>query len=436
MTASRTCVLKLRNFKAPLNRAGLTLVEIMIALTMTLIVLGAMMSAFKYASEKMQLGRAVMEMANRLRTTEEMLRSDLANLTLDPRPYSESTSPNGFLEIVEGSINDSSSAASINNYIGDVDDSIGMTVRSPDGKKFRGVIGGTVTESTMAEVWYFPTWKEVNIDGVIDFEDSVRLHRRLLLIRPDAATLTGQTAAQVNNFVRNNDLSVRIISTNAGNTEFSIVPNTLADLAVRKNRFAHVIDAFAVHNFPNEFDWSGLALGRIKPAGGDILLTDVAAFDVRVYSPNATVENAGSVLVEPGDVGYNDNALPLPTTHAIGAFVDLGYAAGTTEAAWFAQNGASQSQLSGGSANVFDTWTTFYEHDGLDQDGDSLIDEGTNGLNDPVTGGTPAPDDDAERETRPPYPFPVRGIKITMRLIEKTTQQVHQSSIIQSYVPE
>ena len=389
------------------------------------------MSAFKYASEKMQLGRGVMEMANRLRTTEEMLRSDLANLTLDPRPYSESTSPNGFLEIVEGNRNDSNSDASgINSYLGDIDDSIGMTVRSADGKKFRGVIGGNVEESTMAEVWYFPTWKQVNVDGVIDFEDSVRLHRRLLLIRPDAATLTNQSAAAVNNFVRNNDLSVRIISTNAANTLFSVIPNSLADLAVRKNRFAHVIDAFATHNFPNVFDWVGLAVGRTKPNGGDILLTDVAAFDIRVYSPNATVENAGSVLVEPGDVGYNDGS--AATTHAIGAFVDLGY--DPTSTAWFAQNATAKSQLSlPGNSNVFDTWTTFYEHDGLDQDGDTLVDEGTNGLDD---GGPAAPDDDSERETRPPYPYPVRGIKITMRLIEKTTQQVHQSSIIQSYVPE
>ena len=68
-------------------RSGLSLVEIMIALTMTLIVLGAMMTAFQFASEKMQGGRAIMELANRARTAESLLRSDLAGLTLDPRPY-------------------------------------------------------------------------------------------------------------------------------------------------------------------------------------------------------------------------------------------------------------------------------------------------------------------------------------------------------------
>ena len=51
-------------------RAGLSLVEIMIALTMTLIVLVSMMSAFQYASAEMQNGRATLEMANRIRVAE------------------------------------------------------------------------------------------------------------------------------------------------------------------------------------------------------------------------------------------------------------------------------------------------------------------------------------------------------------------------------
>jgi hypothetical protein len=92
---------------------------------------------------------------------------------------------------------------------------------------------------------------------------------------------------------------------------------------------------------------------------------------------------------------------------------------------------------------VYDTWTPLYESDGLNQDGDmtggspsvAIIDEGTNGIND-AGGGTAAPDDDGERETRPPYPFPVRGIKATIRLVEKNTKQIHQSSVIHSYVPE
>ena len=59
MTVAKSRISKIRSLviKRALSkrcsRQGLTLVEIMIALTMTLIVLGAMMSTFRYASQKM-----------------------------------------------------------------------------------------------------------------------------------------------------------------------------------------------------------------------------------------------------------------------------------------------------------------------------------------------------------------------------------------------
>ncbi len=408
-------------------KRGLTLIEIMIALTMTLIVLGAMMSAFRYASEKMQMGRGVMEMANRLRSAEELLRNDLANLTLDPRPYTESMSPSGFLEIVEGAGNDAANANTLAaNYLGDIDDSIGMTVRSADGRKFRGTLNGDVIESTIAEVWYFTTINDLDSSGTVEIEDSVRLHRRALLIRPDLGVLeTGQNVGDVAAFVRNNDVSVRVVQTSPGS--FNIVANTLADLAVRRNRFAHT------NVFPSQFQKATIvdpADPLLKDNGEDILLTDVAGFDVRVYSPNATVHYSGAstdtILVEPGDPGYSPSATTLNTS--AGAFVDLGYT-GLNASEWFSGAAAPKSQL----ALTYDTWSPSYEHDGIDQDGVDGIDQGTNGIN---NGGTAAPDDDGERETRPPYPYPVRGIQISTRLIEKTTRQVHQSSVIQSYVPE
>ena len=48
------------------RRPGLSLIEIMIAMVMTLIVLGAMMAAFAYGSSEMQKGRATIELNNRL----------------------------------------------------------------------------------------------------------------------------------------------------------------------------------------------------------------------------------------------------------------------------------------------------------------------------------------------------------------------------------
>ena len=443
-------------------RRGLTLVEIMIALTMTLIVLGAMIAAFRYASEKMQLGRGVMEMSNRLRSVEEVLRNDLANLTLEPRPYTEAAAPNGFLEIIEGSNNDASITTVVGNsasYLGDYDDTIGMTVRSADGRRFRGVVNGVVLESTIAEVWYFATLNDLETDSIassvdgtvdVDIEDSVRLHRRALLIRPDATAqielaLESITGANTDNvltdlndlyqFVRENDISIRVIAEVSGSTtQYRVLPNTLADLAVRQNRFAHSINTPADGVvFPNLLDTDTLSTFLLKDNGEDILLSDVAGFDVRVYSPNATVGySATGLLIQPGDPEYTDDFLPDTPVAAnrVGAFVDLDYGAALVDVSaeeWFA------SSTSTVLPSVYDTWTPVYERDGIDQDGDGVADQATDGLD---NGGTEAPDDDAERETRPPYPHPIRGIQISTRIIDKTTQQVQQSSVIQSYVPE
>ena len=451
------------------QRRGLTLVEIMIALTMTLIVLGAMMSAFRYASEKMQMGRGVMEMANRLRTAEELMRNDLANLTLEPRPYTEAATPNGFLEIIEGSYDDGANPNPLNatmvngvlvpnnnaSYLGDFDDSIGMTVRSEDGRRFRGVInngaGPEVIESTVAEVWYFTTLNDVASNDVVatdvaavDIEDSIRVHRRTLLIRPELGVIATDLPMSdadpnvntVDTFVANNDISVRVVVEPDG--EYSIVANTLADLALRQNRFAHLAPDLTSSNFPNSPS-AAITRERLKPNGEDILLTDIAAFDVRVYSPNAEVRYTNGLLLEPGDPGYEDGV----DAAEIGAFVDLGFkraAFNLAENEWFGNPATEESGLQGGVSGVYDTWSPSYESDGIDQDNDdgdndesTGADQGTNGLDD---GGTAAPDDDAERETRPPYPNPIRGIQITTRIIEKTTQQVQQSSVVQSYVPE
>ena len=214
--------------------------------------------------------------------------------------------------------------------------------------------------------------------------------------------------------------------------------NTLADLALRKNRFAHAIPTLTALNFPNSPN-AALTIARLKPNGEDIWLTDVAAFDVRVYSPNAEVRYTNGLLLEPGDPGYAGGT----GAAEIGAYVDLGYknaAFSADENEWFANPPTPKSLLAAGVLGVFDTWSPSYESDGVDQDsatdGGAGVDQGTNGVNDTVTDGTAAPDDDAERETRPPYPNPIRGIEITTRIVEKTTLQVQQSSVVQSYVPE
>ena len=421
------------------SRRGLTLIEIMIALTMTLIVLGAMMQAFQYASGQMQMGRATMEMANRLRSAEELLRSDLSNLTVEPRPYTETTNPNGYLEIVDGAMRDKTNAAGINSYLGDVDDVIAMTVRS-DGQFFRGrhipdnTTNSKVIESSIAEIMWYTTFVDRNTDSLIDFDESVKVHRRVLLIRPDMGPWENLTLNQVTTLMQNNDISCRVVFDQDAN-EFNVYANSLSDLAVRRNRFCHQwlnynsSESSVDVNWPNFLDRS--LISTFQPVeGNDIVLTDVASFDLQVYSPDVTLSLDTDTPVAPADPGFPAAATQI----SAGDFVDLVWNAPVdfrgsrfnfAQQAW--RNGFPAAEA------FYDTWTPVYESDGFDQDNDSLIDEGTNGLD---NGGPLAPNDDSERETRPPYPYPVRGVKVSIRLIEKTTNQVYQSSVVHSYVPE
>ena len=152
---------------------------------------------------------------------------------------------------------------------------------------------------------------------------------------------------------------------------------------------------------------------------------------MQVYSPDVSLILDAEIPVAPTDPGFSE----VPATQiSAGDFVDLlsgDFLRSNTRFA-FPQWPTAEP--------FYDTWTPAYENDGFDQDNDGLIDEGTNGLNDfnlpPLAPGPPAPDDDSERETRPPYPYPIRGVKVSLRLIEKTTNQVYQSSVTHSYVPE
>ena len=322
------------------SRFGLTLIEILVALTMTLILLGAMMSAFNWASDGMQKRRADMEMANRARSVEDQLRSDLASLTIDPYVYTGTTDPNGYLEIVERPRRDFTELGTIDSYLGDIDDILAMTIRSRDGVLFRGrTVGGGIIESPLAEVVWFTSYVAQpgsaattlipTAVGSVPIESNVRLHRRQLLIRPDLGVLAPALADinAVNAFLAGIDISSRVIPSTTTPGQFAVVANDLTDLARRENRFAHFqLPA----NFPNEF-FVPYINGRAHNNNEDIMLTDVIGFDLQVYSPDSLValDTGAGLAVDAGDPGYAAASGAFATT-ATGAFVDLGHGTGNS----------------------------------------------------------------------------------------------------------
>lgn len=269
---------------------------------------------------------------------------------------------------------------------------------------------------------------------------------------------------------------------------------------------------------------TGLAPLGGSRRGDDIMMTDALGFDLRVYDPGAplysyVLDGIAEQVVQPGDVSWpsafyadtNGTANRLGDGTAVfpfvgqGAYVDLAYGRsfirpnlnppsigsrynrfelGNTndkqndfESAdrfglvrpRFYEDGQVRYGSSAAARTqryaTFDTWSTHYESNGVNEDGDNLngnlrtdpaqqpmIDEGVNGLDDPalyhddtnndlrpdnfVTVERFGPDDDAERETRPPYDTALRGMQVTLRVYERDSRQIREVRVRESFVPE
>ena len=89
---------------------------------------------------------------------------------------------------------------------------------------------------------------------------------------------------------------------------------------------------------------------------------------------------------------------------------------------------------------MYDTWSLGYEADGFDQD--VLLsppdargpDQGMDGQDSTIPPDGVI-DDVGERETSPPYPYPLRGIEVRIRLYDPTSRQVRQVTVRHTFVP-
>ena len=481
-------------------RRGVTLIEVMIGIAITLVILLVMARFFRQMSEEISKGRAVIEMASEGRQVSEMLRRDFANVTVSPRTWTLNSNPNGYFEIIEGPSSDSikrnpATAAvwTSPDYLGDFDDILAMTVRSQD-QPYRGRIRTfdtttnryssvqNVETSEVAELVMWAGFADRDGDSQLSHPDQLNLYRKVLLVRPDFNNLAWFQAITVANrdelrlFHAFNDISVRWVQTGATAFPKRPIANSLADLAVRQNRFGRFLEALPDYmtTFPHPIEWSEMAFftlsdittgpattaplpdvaGAANLLGQDVLLSGVAGFDVRVYSPNATVNIDGTtgLIATPGDVGWT----PTPTAPVVnsseGAFVDLGFSGNAVGGfGWFSETAMQRPYYwAGTNSRVWCSWWPGYESDGIDQDDvfigtdNTAVDQATDWLDSPTwnTTGTAAVavnnivDDQSERETFPPYPNPLRGVQITVRMIEKTTGQIRQFQVESSFVPD
>jgi prepilin-type N-terminal cleavage/methylation domain-containing protein len=382
--------------------AGFTLVEMLVSMAITLIMLFAIVQIFKVMGDGVNSGRSVIEMSGQLRQAAHLLQQDLDGATAPALPWTRADSALGYTEFTEGPEVDVFGAVyprvvrvadwtpSGSERPWDTDDVICLTTRTK-GEPFVAIVGGQRIETDVAEVVWFthfdPTnpFHDRNGDGVRNYApdpanpnappDTVTLYRKVFPILP-AGTGGGR------GFL-------------------------LDELTLRQNRVAH-----NTATFPYPLNATQL-IGMIATGdrlGEDVVLANVISFDVRVYDPLVPEKDGGkNTPLAPGDLGYAGAGVRRQ-----GAYVNLGQTIVTA-----GQFSGVPHALSGLTIPTWDTWPYFYEQDGLDQNGDTVIDSGINGLDDDNQYGV---DDPGERETSPPYPHPLRGVQIRIRVVDSDTK--------------
>jgi prepilin-type N-terminal cleavage/methylation domain-containing protein len=435
-----------------MNRRGMTLIEMMVATTMTLIIMGIIAQLFGILGNSVSGSRTTLDMSQQLRAVANTLRTDLAGITVETVPPVAADSDSGYLEIIEGENGDITSG--ISSLTGDCDDILMFTSRSL-GSPFVGKFENGLIESPNAEIaWFCQQSPAVmqTVPGTVLYT----LYRRQLLAMDyvGAGAFHGSginslpSTFTIPNIYQTYDLSMR--SDNG-----RLYANSLGDLTKRENRFMHNHNPAGLTLSSTTYPYNNTAtniasngpLGGAR-AGEDIVMTNILSFDVRVYDPKAPIRSLSTIAVTPGDPGYSSGA----STTAEGAYVDLNWDRALTNpiAATAAYPPAGQGVFQGRGAGIkagtspatfsdriYDTWSTHYESNGINEgDGPNItpgtIDEGTNGIDDNTDG---VIDDAGELETSPPYPVPLRGLEVRIRCYEPQSRQVRQVTVRHTFVP-
>lgn len=395
------------SFPAAAGRRGFSLTELLIAAAVALLVMAGVATMIGTFGRAASQSQALVALAGRMRSTAWQLRQDLSGVTAELVPWARPESNSGYFELLEGPQADTGTPSGL---VGDTDDILLFTTRAVAGP-FVGRYGSNSIESDCAEVAWFCRQANEQLQSGTTSLPLFNLYRRQLLVVGyvgQAPFFTGGTATPVPvasllgaNSTPLYDLSLRREGTSA-------VPNTLADLTKREHRgffggAASIRNAtfpFAVITDAGRLT-ADATFDNTDRVWEDVLLTNVISFDVRVFDPESP----------PAD-----------------AYVQL---SGSTAATSIL---LSPANTRSGLARTYDTWSLHYEFNGLDDDNDGVIDEGSDGMDNPPENGVP--DDPAEYETSPPYPVPLRGIEVRIRCYEPSSREVRQMTVRHSFIPK
>jgi hypothetical protein len=398
-------------------RRALTLVEMMVAVAVTLILLFAILKLAALIGSSSETGRSILELSGEIRAACNRLQADLDKLTCKGLAWIDPSAGPGYFEYREGPLTDANET-----LVGDVDDWLAGTCYSPDQPFVGRGLGGSLTSDHAEVVWWVT---QENLNGTTSY----RVRRRAFLIQPNI-NLSSYTAADVQTLLTNYDISFSV-------RNGQVVANSLADLSRREYRTIHQ-PAGTPANFPFGNNNINLMALQGNLQGEDVVLGRCLAMDVRAYDPYAPIAaGVGVSPLAPGDPGYSVGAANNSPVGR-GAYVDLNYgtATGGPNVSWFSGMPNPKSGLQNINTVVYDFWSSHYENDGVDQDGAFGPDQGVDGLdNNAMDLNNTGVDDASERETSPPYPVPLRGIRVTLRAYDPSSRQVRQASVVGDFTP-
>ena len=396
---------------------GFTIVELLVGTTLSLLLILVLAQAFAVVSETVSNSRAVLELAGQLRSTSARLQADMDGIPGPIVPFQPSGAGRGYVEYGDGPVHDLSQVANGDSSLGDYDDYLMFTAESVDAPfsgRFNatpatGTLNSNLLHSHQAEIAWWTRLNDLDGDNIVDPGETFTVYRRVLLIRPDlngvagfyaelpsSATWYSQSSQadlqQMYNVLMtiNNetDISWHIVRIESGNNvRLRVVANSVSDLSLRQNRFAHDIIATinttvtpAVYGYnglptpppvvppPPYWFCAGFGIANLQAfqkagdrIGEDVMLTNVLAFDVRAFDPLAAVSvhpgadgqwgiagvdddnnspaddvaeagwpGSDDEAVTPGDVSYGSATVGAPPAVQLlqigtGAFVDLNY---------------------------------------------------------------------------------------------------------------
>ena len=88
---------------------------------------------------------------------------------------------------------------------------------------------------------------------------------------------------------------------------------------------------------------------------------------------------------------------------------------------------------SNGGYATYDSWSAGYEYYNGALQGNQVADQAANGLDNDGQNGVNDPN---ERLTCPPYPVPLRGVQVKIRVYEPSSRQVREVTIVQRFLPD